>query len=267
MFPLSLVCKMLRTTRLLSLLLLLVLAVRSASAQQDYVGRYDIYSGFTTLSSPALNQQNRGYHFQAGYNWKPWLVYGFDYSITNGHNTLTPKLLPTALQQQLGAQILQLIEAGIIPPSFQVAVPTESTVQTFAAGPQFNYRRFQRVTLFARPSLGAVHETATPHPRDPVNAAIAMELAPAGHKSDWTGFYGFGGGYDLNVTRHIGLRMQADLTYYHLFNDILRDGTWNVRWAVGPSFHFGRNIRPAKNVSPMPAPSGPAASGPSASNP
>ena len=238
-----------RIPSFLFILLLLFASVAQARAQ-DYVGRYDIYSGFTTLSSPHLNLQNRGYNLQLGWNAKPWLVYGFDYSITNGHNTLTPNLLPTALQQQLGAQIMQLIEEGVIPPTFQVAVPVESTVQTFAAGPQFNYRRYPRITLFARPSLGAVRETATPHATDPINGNIAMELAPSGHKTDWTGFYGFGGGYDLNATKHISLRMQADLTYYHLFNDLLKDGTWNVRWSVGPSFHFGRNIRAAKSVTP-----------------
>ena len=238
---------------------MLLLTACYASAQQAYVGRYDIYSGFTTLSTPYQNLQQRGYHLQAGYNVRTWTSLGFDYSISNGHNTLTPKYLPTALQQQLAAEL------G--PAAALVAVPTEATTQTFAAGSQFEYRRFQRATLFLRPSLGAVRETATPHPVDPLNAAVAASLAPSGHKTDWQGFYGFGGGFDLNATRHLSLRMQTDVVYYHLFNDILRDGSWTVRWSVGPSFHFGRNMHSAKSASMMPAASVPSPSGPSASNP
>jgi hypothetical protein len=267
--------RVIKTIRLipsiLVFLLFLSIAVH-ARAQQDYVSRYDIYNGFVTLDAPLLDLTTRGYHFQGGWNQKTWLAQGFDYSVTTGHTELTPDLLPTALQQQLGAQILQLIEAGLIPPTYQVYVPVDSTTQTFAAGPQFSYRKFRRVTLFARPSFGAVHETATPHPHDSVTAVIAQELVPSGKKTDWTGFYGFGGGYDLNVTKHFGLRMQTDLVYFHIFNDLLADGRWDIRWSIGPTFHFGGNIRPAssvlpKDASPLRSSSGPSQSGSSQSNP
>jgi hypothetical protein len=241
-------------------------AVVQARGQQEYVSRYDIYNGFVTLDAPHLNLITRGYHFQAGWNERTWLAQGFDYSVTTGHNSLTPNLLPTALQQQLGAQIMQLIEAGVIPPTYQVYVPVDSTTQTFAAGPQISYRKFQRVTLFIRPSLGAVHETATPHPHDAVTTTIAQELVPSGKKSDWTGFYGFGGGYDLNLTRHIGLRMQADVVYFHIFNDLLKDGRWDFRWSIGPTFHFGGNIHAAKSVLPKDTSAVPSQLGSSPSN-
>lgn len=238
----------LKTIRFLSILFLLLVAVCGACAQQDYVGRYDIYSGYAQLIAPNVNLTTRGYHLQAGMNWKTWAALGFDYSVTTGHTSLTPNLLPNALQQQLGQQILALIQAGVIPPTYQVWVPVDSNTQTFAAGPNFNYRRFKRVTFFIRPSLGAVRETATPHPHDQVTTAIAAELVPSGKKTDWTGFYGFGGGYDLNATKHFSLRMQTDIVYFHIFNDLLRDGRWDIRWSIGPTFHFGRNIRPAKSV-------------------
>jgi hypothetical protein len=234
-------------------------AISSARAQQDYVGRYDIYSGFAELIAPNVNLTTRGYHLQAGWNWKTWAALGFDYSVTTGHTSLTPNLLPTNLQQQLAQQILALIQAGVIPPTYQVYVPVDSNTQTFAAGPNFNYRRFKRVTLFIRPSFGAVRERATPHPHDQVTAVIAQELVPAGQKTDWTGFYGFGGGYDLNATKHIAIRMQTDIVYFHIFNDLLRDGRWDVRWSIGPTFHFGRNIseaRSAASTSTAPVPSG-----------
>jgi hypothetical protein len=31
--------------------------------------------------------------------------------------------------------------------------------------------------------------------------------------------------------------------YDHLFNDVLKDGRWTVRFSIGPCFNFGRNIR------------------------
>ena len=129
-----------------------------------------------------------------------------------------------------------------MPPSFVLAVPTHTFTQTFAMGPLLTFRHFQHVTFFARPSLGAVRETATPKPQDPVTAAVVQFLVPAGKKTDWTGFYGFGGGVDLILNRHFAIRLQSDVVYDHLFNDILRDGRWTIRFSVGPAFFFGPNI-------------------------
>jgi hypothetical protein len=156
---------------------------------------------------------------------------------------LTPNLLPTALQQQLSGELGQMIAAHLIPASYALAVSTHSTTQTFAVGPQLAYRHFSHLTLFARPSLGAIHEVAVPHPADAVATAVAAQLAPAGKKTDWTGFYGFGGGFDILFSKHVGLRTQADLVYDHLFNDLLADGRWTVRFSIGPCFNFGRNIK------------------------
>jgi hypothetical protein len=41
---------------------------------------------------------------------------------------------------------------------------------------------FKKLTLFARPSVAAIREVATPHPRDPFATAVAMQLAPSGKK-------------------------------------------------------------------------------------
>jgi hypothetical protein len=60
---------------------------------------------------------------------------------------------------------------------------------------------------------------------------------------DWTGFYGFGGGADFLLYKHIGLRAQADLVYNHLFSDILQDGRMTTRFSIGPCFNVGRNIK------------------------
>jgi hypothetical protein len=212
-------------------------------AQQSEVERYDLYTGFTSFDTPHLNLTERGFNLQAGTNLRGWLSTGFDFAVVTGHSSLTPSMLKSSLQQEIDEELALLTALGELPPGYQLVVPTDSTSYTFAAGPQLAYRHFRSVTLFARPSLGAVRQTATPHvnPADPVATAIVAALVPSGQKTDWQGFYGFGGGLDWNATRHIGLRMQTDFVYWHLFNDLI-DGTWTVRYSVGPTFHFGRNI-------------------------
>jgi hypothetical protein len=237
-------CKIARMHRYLLAFTLLLLSA-CAFAQQDYVGRYDIYTGYSYLESPSINLAERGFHVQAGVNRKMWYALGFDYSWFNGHTSLTPNNLQSSVQTQLASQLGQLAAAGLIPSTYQLAVPIDSTTQTFAAGPQFTYRHFKTVTLFIRPSVGAIRETAVPHPRDPIAGLVVSQLAPSGQKLDWTGFYGFGGGFDLNMADHIGLRVQADFVHDHLFNDLL-NGRNSVRVSLGPTFRFGRNIAQGK---------------------
>jgi hypothetical protein len=129
-----------------------------------------------------------------------------------------------------------------LPPGYQLSVPTGSTTQTFAAGPELTIRHYVPVTIFVRPDLGAIREVATPHPGDPIAALIVQGLAPSGHKISWASFYGFGGGVDWNASRHLALRVQVDEVYNHLFNDLLKDSRWTTRVSVGPSFRFGGNI-------------------------
>jgi hypothetical protein len=157
--------------------------------------------------------------------------------------TLTPGLLPVALQQQLGAQLGYLASVGAIPPGYALRVPANAVTNSFAIGPQLAYRHLKHATIFIRPSIGAIREGATPKPADPIAAAIATQLVPAGYKRDWQGFYGVGAGFDILLTKHLALRTQADYVYDHLFNDLLKDGRWTTRFSFGPCFNFGRNIK------------------------
>ncbi len=219
-----------------------ILLPQCAFCQQDYVGRFDLYNGFAWLDSPSAKLQQRGYHLQAGVNARSWLAIGFDYSVSQGDFTLTPDLLKPALQTQIAGQLAALEAAGVIPAGYQVAVSTAATTQTFALGPQLEYRHFQRVTLFVRPSIGAIYEVATPHPGDAITTAIVKQLAPSGKKTDWQAFYGFGGGADFNFFKHASLRLQADFVHNDLFTDILKSSRNTVRLSIGPAFHLGRNI-------------------------
>ncbi len=210
--------------------------------QQDYVGLFDLYNGFTWFDSPSAKLQERGYHLQAGVNMRSWLAVGFDYSVVQGNLTLTTDLLKAPLRAQIDGQVAALEQAGLLPAGYQLAVATASTTQTFALGPQLEYRHFRRVTLFIRPSIGAIYESATPHPGDAFATAVVTQLAPSGKKTDWEAFYGFGGGADLNFLRFASVRLQADFVHNDLFSDILKSSRNTVRLSVGPALHFGRNI-------------------------
>jgi hypothetical protein len=227
---------------------LLLLFSTPGHAQQDYVSRYDVYGGYTNLYTPELGLSQNGFHTQVGMNPKTWLSIGFDYSVSTGNELLTTPLLTPTLQAQVNAAQAAFIAAGLLPPNYRLAVSTDATTHTFALGPQLAYRHFTRATLFVRPSLGALRERAVPHPADPFATVVAKELAPAGYKQDWTGFYGIGGGGDIVVTKHFGARLQIDIVHDHPFNDILANGRWTYRFAVGPSFHFGRNMAVVKAV-------------------
>jgi len=217
-------------------------AALPAFAQQSYVSRFDMFTGYTYLDSPAVSLGENGFHFQAGVRANRWLSLGFDYSISEGTLTLKPAMLLPSLQQELGAELGALAAAGEIPAGYTLVVPAHSRTQTFAGGPQFNYRHFSKVSLFIRPSCGAIHEYATPRPADPIAAGIAAQLAPSGYKVDTVMFYGVGGGVDFAVSRHVGLRVQADFVHDHLFSDLLQNGRNTVRMSIGPCFNFGSNI-------------------------
>jgi len=210
--------------------------------QQSYVSRYDLYTGYAFLNSPKIGLFENGFHTQIGIRPRTWYSMGFDYSVTAGDLAITPDLLPTDLQHKLAGQLGQLGAAGLIPPGYSLVVPAHSVTHSFALGPQLAYRHFSKVTLFLRPSLGAIREGATPQPKDKIAAGVVAQLAPSGHKTDWQGFYGVGGGFDILLSKHFAIRTQADYVWDHLFNDLLKDGRWTTRFSVGPAFNFGRNI-------------------------
>ncbi len=203
-------------------------------APETYVGRYDLYTGFSDLNTPGLNNINQvGFHLQAGVNASRWLSYGFDYSVETGSTHLTPGLATPTLRQQLAAEL---------PPGYALNLPIDVTNQTFTAGGQVALRHFRAVTFFVRPVLAAFHINATPHATDPVGTLVAAQLAPQGHLTDWYGAYGAGGGAEFPFTRHLGARVQFDAGWNHPFNNILANGSWTYRYSVGPAFHFGRNV-------------------------
>jgi len=217
------------------------LGVGVAAGQQE-VRRYDLYAGYADLNAPALGLNQPGFHVQAGVNVRRWLSIGGDYSQAWGGELLTTELLPAALQAQVNGAQAQYIAFGLLPANYHLAVPTDAHTQTFAFGPQLVYRHWRKATLFVRPSLGALWERAVPHAQDAFQTLVVGELAPAGFKRDWTGFYGLGGGAELALTSRLGVRAQMDAVYNHPFNDILANGRWTYRSSVGLAAHWGRTV-------------------------
>jgi hypothetical protein len=200
-----------------------------AFAQQTHVNRYDVFTGFSYMISPARNLTERGFNGEFGVNVRRWVSLGGDFSVLKGAGTISPS-------ETVFAPLLAGIPANLIP-----GVPFKSTTYTFAAGPQFNLRKWEKFTLFARPGLGGIHEVADIDltPLAPL-AGLGIVLPPVNpHQPDTALFLGLGGGFDLNVSRPIGIRFTADWVNTHLFSSLLTPRQNYIRFSIGPTFRWG----------------------------
>uniref|UniRef100_Q01UJ6 Outer membrane protein beta-barrel domain-containing protein n=1 Tax=Solibacter usitatus (strain Ellin6076) TaxID=234267 RepID=Q01UJ6_SOLUE len=214
--------------------------------QQAYVSRFDVYGGYAFLNSPAISLFENGFATQVGIRPKTWMSFGFDYTIASGDLTVTTSQLLPTLQTNLQAGIAAGIKAGVLPATYpygSMSVAAHSRTQTFAVGPQLAYRHFSKATLFLRPVFaGIIHETVTPQPQDAVLKALVGSLITTPTKSNNVLFFGFGGGFDIILSKHFAWRTQGDLVYDHLFDDLLKDGRFTTRFSSGPAFNFGKNV-------------------------
>lgn len=230
----------------------LLLAAPSAFGQeqpeQQYVGRFLVYTGFMELNSPKISLLEQGVHVQTGLRWSRHISLGFDYSRGTGPTTIGLSQATTALQNRFGPLIAELIANNLLPANYAAALPFSSVTQTFTIGPEFPYRRFKRFTPYIRPSCGIINEVATAHPADHLTQLVVAAIAPSGKEEEWTAFYGFGGGIAFNITKHFSLAVQADLVHDHLFPDLLREGRNTIRFSIGPGIQFGGNVTKKWNI-------------------
>jgi hypothetical protein len=213
-------------TALFWLLILALFACLPASAQQNYVNRYDLFTGYSHLSSPSVNLGQNGFNASFGVNVLRWLALGADFSVFKGGGSI--ELAKTNV-----APLLAPFLNGLNP-----SLPFSADTYTFAAGPQLNLRIFKWVTLFARPGLGALHESATlqiPPALAPL-ASLVPGLTP--NLTNTVVFYGFGGGFDYNLSKHVAIRVSADFVHTHLFANLLQPRN-AVRVSVGPTWRWG----------------------------
>ena len=160
-------------------------------AQDTEINRYTVYTGFDYMLSPARNLTERGFDVDFGVTVKPWFALGGDVSaigdnIISGAGTINGS--ETVYAPTVGA-------VGIPPSS--IHVPFRSTTYTFAAGPQFYWRKWRKITFLGRPGFGGIHESANlnfPPQLGPLFTELGIPI-PSSHQTDTTWFIGLGGGF------------------------------------------------------------------------
>jgi hypothetical protein len=211
-----------------------------APAQHADINRFTLFTGFDYMVSPARNLTERGFDADFGVTVKPWMALGGDFSaigsqIISGAGTINGS-------ETVFAPLLIANEKFGAPSPNAVNVPFTSTTYTFAVGPQFYLRKFRRVTFFARPGLGGIHENANitlPPQLGQLFGQLGVPL-PSAHQTDTTLFFGLGGGLDVNFSRHVALRFAGDWVNTHMFNNLLVNRQNYARFSFGPTFRWGR---------------------------
>ncbi len=178
---------------------LMIFICLPAVAQTD-INRYTLFTGFDYMISPARNLTQRGFESDFGITVKPWLGLGADFGIS-GEDILTGAGTINGSETVFSPALKNI---QIDPNSIHVAF--KSTTYTLAAGPQLYFRLFEKVTFFARPGFGLIHESA--------NIAFPPQL--------------------------VGLRFAADWVNTHLFSDLLVGRQNYIRFSVGPTFRWGQ---------------------------
>lgn len=214
---------------------LMVLFCLPAFAQQTNINRYTLFTGFDYLISPARNLTERGFEADFGVTVKPWLGLGGDFGamgsdVISGAGTINGSETVFA----------PLVQPYVDPNT--IHVPFKSTTYTFAAGPQFYLRKWQKVTFLCRPGFGGIHENANisfPPQLAPLFQLLQVPL-PGAHQADTQLFYGLGGGFDVNVSRKVGLRFATDWVNTHLFSNLLTPRQNYIRFSIGPTFRWGQ---------------------------
>lgn len=211
---------------LVVLLIAVVVGSTVPAAAQQTVNRFDLFTGFSHLTSPSVKLEQPGFNASFGVNANRWLAIGADFSIFDGSGAIAVK------DTKIAAAVLPLIPPTITNPE----VPFNAQTYTFAAGPQINIRKFNKVMFFVRPGLGLLHERAQ------LKGALAAGLSPVIGLSlkqiDTTYFYGVGGGFDINASKHVGFRFSTDFVHTPLFSELLEPRN-AIRFSFGPTFKWG----------------------------
>jgi hypothetical protein len=219
---------------------LMILICLPALSQQTDINHYTLFTGFDYMISPARNLAERGFETDFGVIVKPWLGLGGDFGalgsdIISGAGTINGS-------ETVYAPLLTQYESFGAPPPNTVHVAFKSTTYTFATGPQFYFRKWEKVTFFARPGFGGIHENASlafPPALVPLFQLLKAPV-PNAHLTDTELFFGLGGGFDLNLSRTVGMRFAADWVNTHLFSNLLTPRQNYVRFSLGPTFRWGQ---------------------------
>lgn len=237
------------------ILLFTAMVVQSASAQQSFQ-KWDMYGGYTYLNTPTNGMSQYGYNLSFGRNINKWLALGADFSNFRGSGAQVAT--GTSLAGSLPPAVLATLPPTLGPalPYISVNVPVNLSTTTFAAGTQFQVRKYKWVTPFFRPFLGAFHARAqgkaseitpvslppgvTPEMLAAVLASIPQAtLDKALEKNATVLGYGVGAGVDLNITKPIGIRVATDYIRTPLFGERQN----NIRIGFGLIYRFGGEVK------------------------
>lgn len=207
------------------LVLVIVTSFCLTAAAQQNVNRFDLFTGYSHLTSPSVNLGQNGFNTSFGVNANRWLALGADFSIFTGDGSI-----PLS-DTKIASKVIPLLPPGVTNPS----IPFDAKTYTFAAGPQVNIRHFEKVMFFVRPGLGLLHERA--ELMGPL-VALGPALGLSAKMNDTVPFYGVGGGIDVNASKHVGLRFSVDFVHTSLFSDLLESRN-AVRFSVGPTWKWG----------------------------
>jgi len=206
----------------------------SAFGQQQYVNRAGVFTGYSYLRTPSIGLGQQGFNGSAGVNITRWIELGGDFSVLKGNTNLGLS------KTKLGPTLAPILAASGIPASAlaNVALPVDATTYTYLIGGQINVRKWDKITPFIRPILGAMHEMVDVKLTNPALAPLFQAAGLRTHLGDTVPMYGVGGGIDFNATKHVAIRFSVDYAHTSMFKSILESQN-TVRFSVGPTFKFG----------------------------
>ena len=237
-FPSMLSARLAVAARLLICGLVIFVALPAFAQEDISINRYTLYTGFDYMTSPAMHLSQRGFDTDFGITVKPWLGLGVDFSAA-GNGIISGGGTINGSQTVFAPAIGPIIEPI---PTSAIQVPFNSTTYTIAVGPQIYIRKIRKITFLIRPGLGAIKASSDlnlPPQLGPIFGHLQLPI-PAAHQSDTTWFIGLGGGFDINVSKRVALRVTADWINTHLYSNILTDRQNYGRFTIGPTWRWGR---------------------------
>ncbi len=86
--------------------------------------------------------------------------------------------------------------------------------------------------------MGGLHEHANLNVPPALLPLLPLIPGLTTSLTDTVVFYGFGGGVDIEASKHIGVRFSVDFVHTSLFSNLLNSRN-AVRFSVGPRWKWG----------------------------
>jgi outer membrane immunogenic protein len=125
------------------------------------------------------------------------------------------------------SSISVVVEAGAVTASNVNSTGLDLTLSEYLVGGRYSLRRHTRFTPYGQLLLGAAHASGALAPGQfGLGSSTAFAMAT-------------GGGVDLNLTRHLALRLFQTDYLLTLLPNRTNDHQNNFRFSTGVVFHFG----------------------------